>query len=385
MNDKDFDIRIREMVDSYSEIPGEDVWTGIQNGIMRKRRITLFRRIGYAASAAACLALGVVLFTQDKGFEPIKLAEISIAEPYVSHQVSSPRISRFTLPKAMPRLSDSEPAASVEKNAIARQMIPVQEVAVIEAAPEKNAIMDESINKAPESIQEQIAQNDYFASFEEPVQKGRRRPVSIGLTSNIIAANPGSSDFSIPQYAPGLGSSSNYGIVPLSEPNFSFPLSFGLQLQIPVIERLSIGTGVNYTFLHSKYQAFIDLPDSEKKQGLVDHDLHYLGVPVSLYYSIVQNEKIKFYVDAGGMVEKGLQSKCKIKDLYDNTEVYTDKISGVQWSVNAGLGFEYQFVNFLGLYLDPSITYFFDTDQPFSVRTSQPLQFKLEIGIRFHL
>lgn len=158
-------------------------------------------------------------------------------------------------------------------------------------------------------------------------------------------------------------------------------------MQIPLTKEfstgkgLSIGVGVNYTLLHSEYQALID----NSMQGMVDQNLHYLGVPLTLYWNIINTEKLNFYVDGGGMIEKGLQSKCSIKDLNDKVSYRTEKISGVQWSANLGLGFEYRFIDFLGIYLDPTITYFFDTDQPFSVRTSQPLQFKMELGFRFHL
>lgn len=74
-----------------------------------------------------------------------------------------------------------------------------------------------------------------------------------------------------------------------------------------------------------------------------------------------------------------------ITDLHSVTYKQHRKAEGLQWSANVGLGLEYRFIDFMGLYVDPRLTYFFDCDQPYSVRTEQPLQFNLEMGFRFHI
>ncbi len=53
--------------------------------------------------------------------------------------------------------------------------------------------------------------------------------------------------------------------------------------------------------------------------------------------------------------------------------------------MNGGLGAEFQVNRGAGIYFDPSIAYYFDNNQPLSIRSSQPLQFKFELGFRFHL
>ena len=75
----------------------------------------------------------------------------------------------------------------------------------------------------------------------------------------------------------------------------------------------------------------------------------------------------------------------EIKDIKDGISHRKEKIEGLQWSVNVGVGLQYFFTDFFGLYFDPSLVYFFDCDQPFSIRTSQPLQFEMELGLRFKL
>ena len=39
----------------------------------------------------------------------------------------------------------------------------------------------------------------------------------------------------------------------------------------------------------------------------------------------------------------------------------------------------------LGIYLDPSVRYYFNCNQPKSIRTDQPLMLGFEVGARFNL
>ena len=91
---------------------------------------------------------------------------------------------------------------------------------------------------------------------------------------------------------------------------------------------------------------------------------------------------MNFYAYAGGAVDR-----C-ISDKYDvlNTEfTHQNSVKGVQLSANIGLGVEFMLGRHLGLYLDPSLRYYFDCRQPKSIRTVQPLMLGLEMGLRLRL
>ena len=120
-------------------------------------------------------------------------------------------------------------------------------------------------------------------------------------------------------------------------------------------------------------------------QGSVHQSIHYIGVPLNFYVNILSGDKLSFYANAGCMVERAVRMTCDITDLYGSKYRKSFDPHGVQWSANIGLGLEYRFLDFLGLYVDPRLTYFFDCGQPYSVRTEQPLQFNLELGLRFHI
>ena len=64
---------------------------------------------------------------------------------------------------------------------------------------------------------------------------------------------------------------------------------------------------------------------------------------------------------------------------------YSAKPKGVQWSVNVGLGVEFMLGKTVGIYLDPSLRYYFNCGQPSSIRTEQPLMLAFEAGLRFKI
>ena len=91
---------------------------------------------------------------------------------------------------------------------------------------------------------------------------------------------------------------------------------------------------------------------------------------------------MNFYAYAGGAVEKCLYDKYTI---LSNSIVHKEVAKGVQLSANIGVGVEFMLGEHLGLYLDPSLRYYFDCNQPKSIRTSQPLMLGFELGFRFNL
>jgi hypothetical protein len=165
----------------------------------------------------------------------------------------------------------------------------------------------------------------------------------------------------------------------ISNTKFLMPVSVGLQMQLPLSDRISAATGVVYTMLFSHYDAISRDATRETQQTL-----HYLGFPLNLYYSFYKNDNLRLYASGGVMVEKGLYAFYKIMEN-GVPDSYGQMIDGLQWSLNGGVGAEFVVNNSLGLYFDPSFAYYFDNNQPLSIRTAQQLQFKFEVGLRFHL
>jgi hypothetical protein len=165
----------------------------------------------------------------------------------------------------------------------------------------------------------------------------------------------------------------------VSDIRYAMPVSFGIQIQTDIDKKFSLGSGLVYTLLSSNYQEI-----SETYSRDVNQSLHYIGLPVNGYYNLFENRSVRLYLVAGVMLEKGIAASYK--ENTDGVKKYhTESISGLQFSAGGGIGIEWKLAKDLGIYFDPSMSYFFKGEQPSSIRTAQPLQYKFEMGMRFEI
>ena len=154
----------------------------------------------------------------------------------------------------------------------------------------------------------------------------------------------------------------------------SMPVSFGVIVRKKINKTIGIETGLLYTYLSS------DLKISGADYSDATLNLHYLGIPVDLIVNLWDKKQWNIYVSGGGMVEKGLQAVHKKKGI-DGKE--RSRISGLQWSLNGGLGVSYNFYKYMNLFVEPGFSYYFDCNQPISRRTEDPFSFGIRTGIRY--
>ena len=160
------------------------------------------------------------------------------------------------------------------------------------------------------------------------------------------------------------------------------PLNVGLSLAVPLTDRLSLVTGINYSYLYSSgQQQFI------ASQVAATRELHYLGIPLGLSYTFYRTGRFGFYVQGSGMIEKAVACRetLRITTPQDqNFERYNNRIDGVQWSVGVTAGVDFAFTDHIALYLEPGASYYFRApSQPENYRTAHPLHFAFRIGLRF--
>lgn len=167
----------------------------------------------------------------------------------------------------------------------------------------------------------------------------------------------------------------------ISQTRYIVPITATAAISYRISERFSIGTGLSYTYLQSKYRGTINFTPYTIRQGL-----HYVGIPVNLYFNIAQTPNMNFYVNGGGTVEKGVRAVYNMKSKSGNSTV-TSSIKGLQFSVTAGAGAEYRLgkQKDVGIYFEPNAVYYINSKFPASVRTDHPLHFDVEVGVRVHL
>lgn len=385
-----FDSKIKELAESYTEAPSPEVWDRIEAGMDRRRRHrVLWRRVAGWSSAAAVAAglFSLALLRQPAQTESVMTADAVIVPS--GEQEPAVKISRTEVPDLRPI-----PRMLAEVHSTAPAELPEIDGTTDRKSRSRHEDIEETSGTVPAlrtgqpSIYDRTRDMDYVAMAEAQEVSGtaKNRPsFSVSAGGNLSPTNAtGNVDFTGPSYSSGVsgGGSSSSGIVPVSSPKHYFPVSVGAELKYSFLnDRLGIGLGVNYTFLNSRYEALVD----RRYQASVDQSVHYIGVPLNLYVTILSSDRLSFYANAGAMMEKAVRVSYEMTDLYAVKYQHDSKAEGVQWSANIGLGVEYRFLDFMGIYVDPRLTYFFDCGQPYSVRTEQPLQFNLEMGFRFHI
>ena len=174
----------------------------------------------------------------------------------------------------------------------------------------------------------------------------------------------------------------NY-VTPDSEARYSIPLTFGIGVRIPFAKRWSIASGLDCSILTTRYdKANHYINGSITEYTNVTNRIIYLGIPLNVYFDIISNHRVSFYVYAGGTIEKGISNRYTAPAGLNHTE----KIAGVQMSVQAGLGVEFKIVGPMNFFIDPAVKYFFTNEtQPVSIRSRQPFSMGFDAGLRFTL
>ena len=249
-----------------------------------------------------------------------------------------------------------------------------------EAAPQKQGTSEKSSSTVKPAVT-----GKKVKEFYEAPSKGKRLAFSASSNFSGRGKVEGPSNSMIKAVASEFGYvaySTAPSVQQISETTYALPLNFGIGVSYKVNNLLTVGTGVSYSFLHSKYNGLINGQFYDIKQGV-----HYVGIPVNLYFNLGSTGNLDFYAAAGGAVEKGVKVTYQMKSAAGNGKTSDSSVKGVQFSTRAVTGLEYRFGKGknVGLYLEPGVTYYFDSDLPASIRTDQPLQFEAQAGIRFHL
>lgn len=386
MDDKQLDKLFRDKLYSHSAPVGDsdELWKGIASAMDKSGRPSVFRRraVYFISSAAAVLVAAYFIFapSSQKPYTQV-VEESALSSADIVEEAPQ------EMPIFQPKFQPSQPVKMKKLKLLPPPVtvLPVDEDSLL--LPDYMAeVGDIGETKDTVEVREAVSPQDFFPDFGEDmhVEKKHVSDYTLALASNItsgnsmeISGNMARKSYMSPSYTGGNGK------VPVmeqvSDTKYSLPLNIGLQLQIRINEALSVGTGVSYTMLRSKYDCLID-----KKMHSARQTLHYVGIPVNVYGTILQRKGFSVYANLGGTIEKGVRASYSLKS-YDQTSEYGTSIDGVQFSVNFGFGVEYRFVRQFGFYIEPNAVYFFNSKIPNSIRTDQPFQLKAEVGFRLHL
>ncbi len=399
----EFDLMMKSILDEAREEVPEHVWKGVSAGLdkaaRKKTAVLWWRRSAVGIAAAAAVVLGV-FFTSDGSGELVTATGngdmIAVMEPkndFIENEAVEEGIveDEVFIPSKVSLVAEAKKTVcetkTFEDEVHEADIIPESAYEAIAADGYRNeGVEDESVKPA-----EKKEEAEYFPEEwgdEEEVKKDRNIAIVLaGITGTNNALNQ---NRRAPMMRPSVTPApSRTGVEETStKSSYGIPLSFGVGVKFDISRRWSVGTGLNYTYLSRQFFGrYTKVADDGNIEGVTSSDIrnqqHYIGIPVNVFYDVVTNDKISFYAYAGGSVEK-----C-VTDSYSllNTSIrHKEKIDGVQLSANVGIGVEFMLGKYLGLYIDPSVRYYFENrNQPKSIRTVQPLMLGFEIGLRARL
>lgn len=160
-----------------------------------------------------------------------------------------------------------------------------------------------------------------------------------------------------------------------SEVKHAHPLSFGFSLSHPLTERLSLNTGLTYTYLYSRWR-YKHTQGTARRQRL-----HLIGLPVSVSYRLNDWKRPYCYATAGLLAEVNVAGR-----LSTAKATHRIRIPGVLWTANARIGLAYPLIRYLSVYGEAGLCYYFDYHSDIeTIRSKDPFKVSAQIGLRLNL
>lgn len=410
-NNIETDLMMRSILESGQEEVPAHVWEGVSAGLdkaARRRVVALWWRRSAIGGAIAAAVAAVLVLNTGKATDDIISGDtgnglIAVVEPGPAPEGNTPET--VLIAQAEPvssQIADIQnTVASVQGSAAAG----------LDAATDRQEVVTDGKNTAAEdqdTVTEVIetqehAEMAYAPAEAEPEDEQVYFPEDWGedeetksavKTSVVLSGLTGtnSSQNAVRRNLikrPTIAKAPTKTGVKETSTNstYGIPLSFGVGAKIDFTPKWSLGIGVNYTLLTRKFYGEYQKVNAEgilvsSSSSDVTNSQHYIGIPVNAYYNIVNSRNVNFYAYAGGAVEKCVGDKYALQ----NTAItHTEIPAGVQLSANLGIGAEFMIGKHLGLYIDPSLRYYFNNRQPKSIRTAQPFMLGFEMGMRVRL
>lgn len=410
----EFDNAFRSMLENAEEsVPShimDDVFARLDAAesaaSSEKKRKVLPFWVRYAMTgiaAAAVVSLCVILWPTEETPEPMTTAEVVVSgqnketlkQDMLAENVAekpdvpTKKVAECPVRKAEPTVTHVVTTEASEPETV--QIAPGDEELQTNISEDRN---EEIVNVTPDSPKESEPSDDEyvgdpFSNIDE--ETGRQAARVSFLMGGDVASNgdaKGINRFG-GHKAPVLPVGSTKYIEQTSKnSSYAIPVTFGATVKISFGNNWAIGTGLNYTMLQrtfaGKYTEYLDGVLKHDIESDIRHTTHYIGIPVNAYYTFLSGSRIKLYAYAGGTAEKAVSNKFKVLDGPERI-TYSEKAKGMQFSAGAGLGVEFNVIDRLGIYVNPGVRYFFDCDQPVSIRTQQPFMMDFEIGLRVNI
>ncbi len=385
---------MKQKLEGHQMTPPTGLWEGISSemGFQKEsvtRTVTIKRWLGAVAAIAITLVGFFALYQNDQS-EPL---------PQVSRTVQTPEstiINKVSPENQQPTLADVPQRAKTKVNTKAPTKAVIEDVSQQISdgmtQPASGNIPQQNSEETPQQTSEDNPQQNSLstnrptatnqqatanyqtklasAKNERHSSTSKSEKWSIGLTASggllalvhqdtyysddyYAADNP--NKYHSPENITNGNSPNEYLHYPADKHHL--PMRLGLSLHYQLNDALALQSGINYTYLYSESITHID-----------NQHLHYLGIPIGLSWQLWKTNGFSFYLSGSAMLEKCLNEKPW------------------QWSLGAAAGAEYSFTSHVGVYLQPSLSYYFNDGTSFEhYYKEHPLAPSIEFGFRLHV
>ena len=161
------------------------------------------------------------------------------------------------------------------------------------------------------------------------------------------------------------------------------PIKVGLSVKYNIDNRWSIVSGLTYSYLRSTFDY-----SEGKTSGSGVQKLHYVGLPLAVNYNVISAKNLKVYLTAGCEMQKLVSGKANMDgvNILEENKRQDVKEGGMQWSLNAAVGAEYNFMHNLGLYVEPGVSHYIDNHSSVeNFYKYKPTNFSLNVGLRLSI
>ena len=161
------------------------------------------------------------------------------------------------------------------------------------------------------------------------------------------------------------------------------PIKVGLSVKYNIDNRWSISSGLTYSYLRSSFDY-----SEGKMSGSGVQKLHYVGLPLAASYNVVSAKRLKVYLTAGGEMQKLVSGKATMDgvNIPEEDKKRDIREGGMQWSLNAAVGAEYNIVDNFGIYVEPGVSHYIDNKSSVeNFYKYKPTNFSLNVGLRLSI
>lgn len=393
---------LKDIADRMSKFETDEpqgLWQAIDTRRRKAAVVLWWRRVAVAAAVAAALGVGIFFAVRETATAPQQPIVADVAKPKGAPQpavadVAKPEAEPQPVPASAPVTHPTlvpvlaQASVSIPQDSIAEPLVAeVDTVSKVRHSLPPVEVAGTG-GSQPASTPAPVPQ---YASSDRDVQLALFTSGGIGGSGSLFGRSGGLVADAGP-FEGGLWTDApntdllvyDQGEQTINDVDHHLPVRVGFAISFPLSERLSIGTGLTYTYLATdiysgSVHSYLDSSQS----------VHFIGVPLSLSYRVFSVGRFDAYAIGGAMVEKAVRGRVHETYILNGTEYRSDSYDTElpwQFSLNLSAGFQYNISPTLGIFVEPGLQYDLPNNSSLCIIYSdKPLNFSLNLGLRLSL